>query len=86
MTGVEGGRYRQPVTEQHSTSKQQPEATTDCAHGLDPTDLLRAMLAISPEDAAAVREDAAKAMKPGGSAESDEDGARAVRDGKGAEK
>ncbi len=31
---------------------------------VDPTDLLRAMLAISPEDAAAVREDAAEAMKP----------------------
>lgn len=34
------------------------------AHGVDPTDLLRAMLAINPEDAAAVREDAAEAMKP----------------------
>lgn len=34
------------------------------AQGVDPTDLLRAMLAISPEDAAAVREDAAEAMKP----------------------
>ncbi len=80
MTGVEGGRYRQPVTEQHSTSKQQPEATTDCAHGLDPTDLLRAMLAISPEDAAAVREDAAEAMKPGKSAQGDEGRPRAVRE------
>ncbi len=28
---------------------------------LDPTELLRAMLAISPEDAASAREDAAKA-------------------------
>jgi hypothetical protein len=36
------------------------------AHGLDPMDLLRAMLAISPEDAASVRENAAEAMKPGG--------------------
>jgi len=34
-------------------------------HGPDPEDLLRAMLAISPEDAASVREDAAEAMKPG---------------------
>ncbi len=33
--------------------------------GPDPLDVLRAMLAISPEDAATVREDAAKAMKPG---------------------
>jgi hypothetical protein len=31
---------------------------------VDPIDLLRAMLAISPEDAAAAREDAAEAMKP----------------------
>lgn len=35
----------------------------------EPLDLLRAMLAISPEDAAAVREDAAEAMKPGGADE-----------------
>jgi len=34
------------------------------APDVDPTDLLRAMLAISPEDAASVREDAAEAMKP----------------------
>ncbi len=34
---------------------------------IDPVELLRAMLAISPEDATAVREDAAEAMKPGGS-------------------
>ncbi len=31
---------------------------------VDPLDLLRAMLAITPEDAASAREDAAKAMKP----------------------
>ncbi len=42
------------------------ESSVVDAHGVDPTDLLRAMLAISPEDAAAVREDAAEAMKPGG--------------------
>lgn len=32
---------------------------------VDPVDLLRAMLKISPEDAASAREDAAEAMKPG---------------------
>lgn len=32
---------------------------------VDPVELLRAMLSISPDDAAAVREDAAEAMKPG---------------------
>ena len=32
--------------------------------GVDPMDFLRALLSISPEDAAAAREDAAQAMKP----------------------
>jgi len=31
---------------------------------VDPVEFLRAMLAISPKNAAAVREDAAEAMKP----------------------
>ncbi len=34
---------------------------------VDPVELLRAMLAISPEDAVAVREDAAEAMRPAAS-------------------
>jgi hypothetical protein len=53
-------------------SSQPPERTDEprvSLAGHDPIDLLRAMLAISPEDAAAVREDAAEAMKPGGSAQ-----------------
>jgi len=41
------------------------EPSLNDAQGLDPSDLLRALLAISPDDAAAVREDAAEAMKPG---------------------
>ncbi len=41
-------------------SSRSPASLTE----VDPLDLLRAMLAISPEDAAAVREDAAEAMRP----------------------
>lgn len=51
------------------------------AHGVGPTDLLRAMLAISPEDAASAREDAAEAMESHASAQDDEDRAHAVRKG-----
>jgi hypothetical protein len=36
----------------------------DDHQSVDPVDVLRAMLAISPEDAASAREDAAKATKP----------------------
>ncbi len=63
-----------------------PETGKPHAGDVDPVDLLRAMLAISPEDAASVREDAADAMKPGQSAQGDEGRPRAVRDGERPEK
>jgi len=40
------------------------DPTLDDAQGVDPVEMLRAMLKISSEDAAAVREDAAEAMRP----------------------
>jgi len=40
------------------------DPTLDDAQGVDPVEMLRAMLKISSEDATAVREDAAEAMKP----------------------
>jgi hypothetical protein len=49
-----------------------PDPTPDDVPDIDPTDLLRAILAISPEDAASAREDAAEAMRPGESARGDE--------------
>ncbi len=52
------------MTARHPTPEEREGAALVDAQGLDPTDLLRAMLAISREDAAAVREDAAEAMKP----------------------
>ncbi len=66
---------------QHPTPEPRDEPSLADAEAVDPTDLLRAMLAISPEDAAAVREDAAEAMQPGQSAQGDEGRPRAVRDG-----
>lgn len=51
--------------EQSGSGERDTQASLLPVAHVDPTDLLRAMLAISPEDAAAVREDAAEAMKPG---------------------
>lgn len=44
---------------------ERPDAVRPTSDGnpVDPVDLLRAMLAISPEDAASAREDAAEAVK-----------------------
>ncbi len=53
------------MTTRHPTPDDRDAPSLPDLDNLDPTDLLRAMLAISPEDAAAVREDAAEAMKPG---------------------
>ncbi len=52
------------MTTDHPQPSERNELTGQ-PRDLDPTDLLRAMLAISPEDAAAVREDAAEAMRSG---------------------
>ncbi len=50
---------RRPIPDDRDAPNTPPDA-----QGLDPVEMLRAMLAISPEDAAAVREDAAEAMRP----------------------
>lgn len=55
------------------------DPTLDDAQGVDPVELLRAMLAISTEDAASAREDAAEAVRSAAvSAQRDEDRADAV--------
>ncbi len=59
-----GEAYGQYMDNVQPNSRNEVPAVTD-ASNVDPTDLLRAMLAITPEDAASAREDAAKAMKPG---------------------
>jgi hypothetical protein len=52
------------MTREEPTPGKGDEPGLPDAHGVDPMDFLRAMLAISPEDAASAREDAAEAMKP----------------------
>lgn len=63
--GTREGAYRQSMTVRQPARDDRDEPVQPDAHGVNPADLLRAMLTISPEDAAAVREDAAEAMKPG---------------------
>lgn len=57
------------MTARQPAPAERDEPALEAVQGLDPTDLLRAMLAISPDGAAAVRKDAAEAMKPGESPE-----------------
>ncbi len=61
-----GWAYRPGMSQRKPSPHERDEPALPDAQGVDPTDLLRAMLAIRPEDAAAVREDAAEAMRPAG--------------------